>query len=189
MKKAIIIGFLALFPIIGFAQADKVGIEYLSPLVQTIIKLLQERIAVLQKEVDTCNAKLQTNSTLSNPIIASTSPVSLSAFDFKLSSKIVGQKVILTADGFRDKESVRGGFRWRTENRGDKVIISKDSDMVFLPQKEGISEKIQFIIEIPLEELSPYNTLGYTTHYFQFRFARGNNSISTSDSLEFATGY
>src|SRR3990167_1793196 len=79
MKKAIIIGVLALFPIIGFAQADKVGIEYLSPLVQTIIKLLQERIAVLQKEVDTCNAKLVEKSvvvTPPTPVVVTPAPVS-----------------------------------------------------------------------------------------------------------------
>src|SRR3990167_9287256 len=78
MKKAIIIGVLALFPIIGFAQADKVGIEYLSPLVQTIIKLLQERIAVLQKEVDTCNAKLAEKSvvTPTAPVVVTPAPVS-----------------------------------------------------------------------------------------------------------------
>ena len=76
MKKAIIIGVLALFPIIGFAQADKVGIEYLSPLVQTIIKLLQERIAVLQKEVDTCNAKLAEKSVLTPTVVVTPAPVS-----------------------------------------------------------------------------------------------------------------
>jgi len=53
MRKSLtgaIIGLL-LLPQVSFAQADAVGIEFLSPLVQTIITLLHDRIAELSAEV------------------------------------------------------------------------------------------------------------------------------------------
>lgn len=52
MKKTIAIALLVLAPMSVSANVDKqAGIEFLSPLVQTIIQLLQERIAVLAQEV------------------------------------------------------------------------------------------------------------------------------------------
>ena len=50
MKKAIFVGFLALIIPFSSHAAVNPGIEFLSPLVQTIIGLLQDRISILSAE-------------------------------------------------------------------------------------------------------------------------------------------
>ena|SRR3990167_3900995 len=165
--------------------------------------LRDKAISTANYAIIVANESLKNNNSgfASTPIIATSSPaiylatsspaISLSAFDFKLSHKIVGTKVIFTADGFRDQESIRGGFKWWTVNLSNQIIVSKELDKVFYPQNDDIvNQSIQFTAKVPLDELSPYDTLGYTTHYFRFLFTRAsNNSISQSDSLEFAKGF
>lgn len=72
MKKSLtgaIIGLL-LLPQVSFAQSDAVGMEFLSPLVQTIITLLHDRIAELTAEV----AFLRSNTVSCEPLGATLTP-------------------------------------------------------------------------------------------------------------------
>lgn len=54
MKKYIVaLALVLIIPNVSYASVDKqAGVEFLSPLVQTIIQLLQDRIAVLTQEVE-----------------------------------------------------------------------------------------------------------------------------------------
>ena len=57
MKKYLVVLAILALPVVSVAQASRqAGIEYLTPLVQQIIGLLQERIFTLQSELNACKA-------------------------------------------------------------------------------------------------------------------------------------
>src|SRR3990167_8935556 len=57
MKKYLVVWGILALPVVSVAQASRqAGIEYLTPLVQQIIGLLQESIFTLQSELNACKA-------------------------------------------------------------------------------------------------------------------------------------
>lgn len=57
MKKILVVLAILALPVVSIAQINRqAGIEYLTPLVQQIIGLLQERIFILQSELNACRA-------------------------------------------------------------------------------------------------------------------------------------
>ena len=152
--------------------------------------LKQSAISTAKYAIQIAQNALKEPATVSAPEKVVESPkesASQLAKDFKLSYQMGTSSMTFFADGFRDKQSIRGWFKWWAVNKVNHQTLSSQAlSSVRLPEKENdVISPIRFDSEISFKELLPNSICGYSLHFFQFYFEKGNMYNSSSDPVMF----